>query len=61
MLKSLLKNVQRPEIDFSALKKPRKPNSYLMCPKDYCLYAPKHESPVFDVDAAELAATFEKV
>ncbi|MEX1035350.1 MAG: DUF1499 domain-containing protein [Sneathiella sp.] len=59
MLKNLLKNVQRPELDFSTLKKPRKPNTYLMSPPDYCLYPPKTISPIFDIPVQDLAATFE--
>ncbi len=61
MLKNFLKNVQRPEIDFPGLKKPRKPNTYLMSPKDYCGYSAKDESPVFDIPASDLAAAFEKM
>ena len=47
MLKNLLKKVQRPELDFSSLKKPRKPNTYLMSPPDYCQYPPKTISPIY--------------
>ena len=61
MLKNLLKNVQRPELDFSALKRPRKPNTYLMSPPDYCQYPPKTISPIFDISAQELAKRFEAV
>ncbi|MCF8465931.1 MAG: DUF1499 domain-containing protein [Sneathiella sp.] len=61
MLKNLLKNVQRPELDFSALKRPRKPNTYLMSPPDYCQYPPKTISPIFDIGARELAKRFEAV
>jgi Protein of unknown function (DUF1499) len=59
MLKNFLKKVHRPDIDFANLKKPRKPNSYLMSPEGYCLYPPKDVSPVFDIPAKELAAAFE--
>lgn len=61
MLKNLLKNVQRPDLDFSSLKKPRKPNTYLMSPTDYCLYPPKTISPIFEIDMANLAASFEAI
>ncbi|MEH6524532.1 MAG: DUF1499 domain-containing protein [Sneathiella sp.] len=61
MLKNILKNVQRPDIDFASLKKPRKPNSYLMCPADYCLYPAKDISPEFEMSAQKLAQMFEKV
>ncbi|WP_288901240.1 DUF1499 domain-containing protein [uncultured Sneathiella sp.] len=61
MLKNLLKNVQRPELDFSSLKKPRKPNTYLMSPPDYCQYIPKTISPIFEVSMAELAKSFEAI
>tara|TARA_R100000005_G_scaffold96431_1_gene83282 strand:+ start:10059 stop:10508 length:450 start_codon:yes stop_codon:yes gene_type:complete len=61
MLKNLLKNVQRPELDFSTLKKPRKPNTYLMSPPDYAEYPPKTVSPIFELDMPTLAARFEKV
>lgn len=61
MLKNILKNVQRPDIDFATLKKPRKPNSYLMCPSDYCLYPGKDESPEFQRPAQDLAKLFEKL
>jgi uncharacterized protein (DUF1499 family) len=61
MLKNLLKNVQRPELDFHSLKKPRKPNTYLMSPPDYCQYPPKAISPIFDISAQELAKRFDTV
>ena len=61
MLKNLLKNVQRPELDFSTLKKPRKPNTYLMSPPDYCQYPPKTISPIFEISMANLASSFEAV
>lgn len=61
MLKNLLKNVQRPDLDFSSLKKPRKPNTYLMSPPDYCPYPPKTISPIFEIDMANLAASFEEI
>ncbi|MFC4271205.1 DUF1499 domain-containing protein [Sneathiella chungangensis] len=61
MLKNLLKNVQRPELDFSSLKRPRKPNTYLMSPPDYAQYPPKTISPIFEFDAPKLAALFEMV
>jgi len=61
MLKNILKNVQRQEIDFSSLTKPRKPNTYLMSPSGYCKYSPKDESPVFEMSAAELAQRFEQI
>lgn len=61
MLKNLLKNVQRPELDFSSLEKPRKPNAYLMSPPDYCQYSPKTISPIFEVSIADLATSFEAV
>ncbi|USG61870.1 DUF1499 domain-containing protein [Sneathiella marina] len=61
MLKNILKNVQRPDIDFAGLKKPRKPNSYLMCPRDYCLYPGKDVSPEFNIPAQQLAHLFEKM
>ena len=61
MLKNLLKNVQRPELDFSTLKKPRKPNTYLKSPQDYAEYPPKTVSPIFELDMPTLAARFEKV
>ncbi len=61
MLKNFLKNVQRPEIDFPSLKKPRKPNTYLMAPEDYCGYPAKDESPIFNISATELATAFEKM
>jgi uncharacterized protein (DUF1499 family) len=59
MLKKLLKNVQRPEIDFSSLKKPRKPNTYLMAPENYCQYTPNAIGPVFEIPASDLAQVFE--
>jgi uncharacterized protein (DUF1499 family) len=61
MLKNLLKNVQRPELDFSTLKKPRKPNTYLMSPPDYCEYSPKTISPIFEISVTDLAVSFEAV
>lgn len=61
MLKNILKNVQRPEIDFSALKKPRRPNSYLMSPAGYCPFPPNEISPVFDMAARDLEAKFETI
>jgi uncharacterized protein (DUF1499 family) len=61
MLKNLLKNVQRPELDFSSLEKPRKPNTYLMSPPDYCQYPPKTISPIFEIGVAELATSFEAI
>ncbi|MZR30102.1 DUF1499 domain-containing protein [Sneathiella litorea] len=61
MLKKLLKNVQRPQLDFSSLQRPRKPNTYLMSPPDYCLYPPKTISPIFEISSAELAEMFEAV
>lgn len=60
MLKNLLKNVQRPELDFSQLHKSFRPNNFLMAPKDYCPLPPDAESPVFDVSAAALAAAFDR-
>jgi uncharacterized protein (DUF1499 family) len=61
MLKNILKNVQRPDLDFASLKKPRKPNSYLMCPPDYCLYPGKDISPEFEIPAQDLVRAFEKM
>lgn len=61
MLKNLLKNVQRPELDFSSLKKPRKPNTYLMSPPDYCQYPPKTISPIYEISMLDLAGLFETV
>ncbi len=61
MLKNLLKNVQRPELDFSSLEKPRKPNTYLMSPPDYCQYPPKTISPIFEISVVDLAASFEMI
>lgn len=59
MLRKILKNVQRPLIDFPNLKKSRKPSTYLMAPEGFCTYEPAQISPVFDVSAADLAAAFE--
>ena len=59
MLKNFLKKVQRLDIDFANLKKPRKPNTYLMSPQDYCLYPPKDISPIFKIAAQDLARAFE--
>ncbi|MCC3306458.1 DUF1499 domain-containing protein [Sneathiella sp. HT1-7] len=61
MLKNLLKKVQRPELDFSSLKKPRKPNTYLMSPPDYCQYPPKTISPIYEISTLNLAGLFETV
>ena len=61
MLKNLLKKVQRPELDFSSLKKTRKPNTYLMSPPDYCQYPPKTISPIYEISMLNLAGLFERV
>ncbi|MBL4907022.1 MAG: DUF1499 domain-containing protein [Sneathiella sp.] len=61
MLRKILKNVRRPLIDFENLQKSRKPNTYLMAPKELCPISPAVESPVFDVNARDLATFFETV
>ncbi len=61
MLKSILKNVRRPQIEFSSLQKPRKPNAYLMAPKGLCGFEPGEESPVLEIGSEDLAEAFDAV
>jgi len=61
MLRKLLKNVKRPVIDFEGLKRPRKPNTYLMAPEGLCTYSPGEVSPVFAVSKDHLMQTFDQL
>ncbi|MEH6404567.1 MAG: DUF1499 domain-containing protein [Sneathiella sp.] len=61
MLRNLLKNVKRPAIDFESLKKPRKPNSYLMAPDGLCAFSPGEVSPVFTVSKETLMEAFDQL
>ena len=46
--------VDLPIVDFATLRLTKKPNQYLVCPKDICSASAHRESPVFDFDVDEL-------
>lgn len=49
-------------IPFKTLKRPPKPNTYLVAPEDFCLAAePDRTSPVFDVSPDQLFAKLEAI
>lgn len=41
-------------IDFKNFVRPKTPNYFLLCPKDYCKIAPNEISPHFDINSHEL-------
>lgn len=57
-LKNLLKNVDRPEIDFPSLRLKRKPNQFLMAPEGLCSVRIHAKSPVFALSHEELESRF---
>jgi uncharacterized protein DUF1499 len=61
LLKHLLKNVRRPEIDFATLRLKRKPNQFLMMPEDMISGRVHAKSPVFSIPMAALVKEFSLV
>lgn len=48
-------------VDFKTLTPPSSPNTFLMCPKDYCKATPQEISPEYPVDAHALYETWAKM
>ena len=61
MLETALGPVQRTDVVFAILELPERPNTYLICPVDYCGTPPARISPVFDLPASDLRARWEQM